>query len=155
MVPTKVKNFIKKQYIKRKYFSHEGSGENIFLIEDDDGLRKMLDLALTSYGYNVVSIKEISEVMEIIHNNDNMMFDLLMGTITSGSLEWLNLLKLLPNQAPDLPVLLTCGYLEYNKRDQYTGITLLIKPYTVNELLSTIESILKQNDNFKMSKKNA
>ena len=114
------------------------------MIDDDPDLRDAAVEALRTFGFDVVAAESAARRLEILGNGETVdlaAVDFLMPEM--NGIEFIRHARLL---RPNLPCLLVTGYADVGKLgDALTGgITILRKPYRVNDLAATIDHLLEQ-----------
>jgi PAS domain S-box-containing protein len=113
-----------------------GAGEIILLVEDDSEVRGTTSDVLEKCGYQVIEATSVQEAMEILGRRQDVAL-VLSDIIMPGRLTGYDLYKLLQQNHPGLPVLLTSGY----PRDAIPRSVsiddvpaIIAKPFDVDEL---------------------
>jgi PAS domain S-box-containing protein len=131
-------------------FSAEGAkvdeAARILLIDDEATFLRMMERALSSFGYRVNSFRSPLEGLQA-YQSDPESYDLV---ITDLDLPWLDghsVAKQVREKNPDIPIILVSGCnwkLEAPESDfrHFTGI--LTKPFSLDEMQSTISEALKK-----------
>lgn len=120
--------------------------EKIYVIEDDENIRNLVQIALKGYGYEAEAFETAEEGLEALGKEkpDLMLFDLMLP-----GMDGLSAIKIIRQEKKwkDLPILvLTAKDKEY---DKVTGLDggaddYLTKPFGVLELLARIRSLLRR-----------
>lgn len=117
---------------------------NILVVEDEAAVRTVAEKVLRLQGYETNSASNGAEALEYIEHNiatlDGVLLDLTMPGIPGREV-----LQTIKQKWPELPVILCSGYLiQGNTTDQ--GVCApdaeIPKPYSMSQLVSTIESVL-------------
>jgi CheY-like chemotaxis protein len=117
----------------------DGRGETILVVEDDEDVRQVAVSTLKTLGYGVreaengqaaLSLIDADEAIELVFSDVSM----------PGKLTGADLARELRRQRPDLPVLLTSGFV--SDAEDLDGVELLAKPYRVNDLAQKIRALL-------------
>ncbi|MBI2412996.1 MAG: MEDS domain-containing protein [Deltaproteobacteria bacterium] len=120
-----------------------GNGERVLFIEDEKALRKSVSTALSISGYTVLEAEGAEEAASIFSKEgaDLVMTDLVLhgknGVAIAGELSAKN---------PGLPVIVTSGYMDTESEwplIKEKGFRFLQKPFSLNELLKTIKTALR------------
>jgi PAS domain S-box-containing protein len=116
----------------------------VLIVDDDDQVREMAQLQLTSVGYEVIVASNSAEALEILARIPNI--DLLFSDIAMpGLLNGREMVEEAKKIRPDIKVLLTSGYFEGGvTSDSFPdSIPLLMKPYRKKALAEKIAEVLK------------
>ncbi len=121
----------------------EGKGENILIVEDEEGVRIFLKEALLAHKYNVLEAKNGREAMEILEkeNIDLVITDLIMPEMNGEELY-----EKIKEKKPEIKFIFTSGYTDDHisqKNVLNEGINFLSKPYSLNDLFLMIKKVLK------------
>jgi len=118
----------------------------ILVVEDDVFSRQLTTKLLTLSGYEVDAAADGEAAWQALgaHSYDLMITDNKMPKVSG-----VELLKKLRAARMDLPVIMATGTLpeeEFTRRPWLHPAATLIKPYTVDEMLSTVERVLRKAD---------
>jgi CheY-like chemotaxis protein/PAS domain-containing protein len=123
-------------------------GPAILLVEDEDGIRALIEKALTRAGYQVFSAPWAEEALSLAQQLDKPA-DLLISDIVMPGAGGREVAEQLRARWPALRVLFISGHHDDPILQQQilsgraAGVTLLLrKPFTLNELLSSVETLL-------------
>ena len=117
----------------------------IYLVEDDDNIRKLISYALTKEGYDVKGFATPGEFWKEYRVGGP---DLVMLDIMLPEEDGLSILKKLRNGSQSLPiVMLTAKDSEF---DKVTGLDLgaddyIVKPFGMTELISRVRAVLRRS----------
>jgi len=123
----------------------QGNGEQLLLVEDENGIRKLLESTLRDANYQVTSAVSAEEALAIIESW-NEPFDLLISDVILPELSGVQLVEELRDRGIDIRVVLISGFaLEQTQRDYIVEheIQLLPKPFSGDDLLGFIKPELK------------
>jgi two-component system, cell cycle sensor histidine kinase and response regulator CckA len=118
--------------------------ETILLVEDEQGVRAFIGLALKRFGYQVLEADSAESALVLIEQ-DRRPIHLLLTDVILPKMGGRDLAARLGDVRPGLPVLFMSGYTE-----QFTtaggflepGVQLLEKPFTAHALLTRVRHIL-------------
>ncbi|MFC0154439.1 response regulator [Xanthomonas dyei] len=114
----------------------------VFVVEDGDGTRQLSCLVLESYGFTCRSAGSVEEALALIDSDPRV--DVLFSDIHfPGGLTGVDLALKTAHAPYNLPVLLTSGLaVEYVEEILPDGVAFLEKPYTPEQLLTAIRSVM-------------
>jgi CheY-like chemotaxis protein len=122
--------------------SPKGS-ETILLVDDEEGVRKLVQAVLKSNGYEVLEAANGSAAMSVYEKNGHKI-DMVLTDVVMPHMSGFELGKQLGERAPGLKVLYMSGY-----RDNAIGagggetpVAFLHKPFTPDTLLSKVREVL-------------
>ena len=121
---------------------------NILLVEDEDTLREFVSKALVRNGYEVSAAASAKEAQEIFEKEGGA-FHLVFSDVVLPDETGLQLADRLLSAKPDLPVLLTSGYMNHKSRWPRIverGFRFLQKPYSIRNLLRYLRDVLEVDD---------
>ena len=122
--------------------SGEEGFKTIMIVEDNYQVRSLTVSILSKYGYQVISVENAEEALQILREKKDSC-DLLLTDIVMPGMNGWELFKESRKLNPELPVLFMSGYsddfLSDTDRDKYNFIQ---KPFTINQLLKAISSSL-------------
>jgi DNA-binding NtrC family response regulator len=122
----------------------------ILLVEDDHSLRELMLNLLQGHGYTVLASANVSDAVNLAQDAKSEV-DLLLSDVVLPDLSGDELSALLRNLRPNLRVLLTSEYAgdlitRYQSIDP--TMTLIAKPFTRRGLLSTIDRVLRADNQY-------
>ena len=123
----------------------QGSGERILVVEDRANVRAAATIALRRNGYTVFSVSSLKNALDV-YDKEKENFQLIFTDIVLPDGSGLDLVSQLISREPDLKILLCSGFA--NQKDQWDEIRkkeyrFLPKPYTLPELLQTVNIVLQ------------
>lgn len=118
--------------------------KKILAVDDSNSVRKMVEFALKSRGYNVTTASDGQDALELLEKNQ---YDLVVLDINMPNLDGISVLKTV-REHPDrgsLPVLMLTTEGQESDRDR--ALTLgatdyMVKPFKPTELLERVEKLL-------------
>ncbi|MDP2920347.1 MAG: response regulator [Dehalococcoidia bacterium] len=115
----------------------------ILVIDNEENLRKILQVNLTASGYEVITASNGEEGLALMEREkpDLVLLDIKMPGISGW--EVLNILNSRPN-LKDIPVIIMTAFLKSTEeaRMKTTGVTgFLAKPFDVQELLDQVGKV--------------
>jgi PAS domain S-box-containing protein len=110
----------------------------VLLVEDDDEVRHLAQLVLKDLGCTVHATASAEEALKTLERREPI--DLLFtDVIMPGGMNGVQLCEIAKNMRPELPILLTTGYMdEFSEKDKQHKFHVLAKPYTQRELAEKI-----------------
>jgi two-component system chemotaxis response regulator CheY len=130
----------------------------ILVVDDSNNVRQLVEFALKSKGYTVVTARDGQEALEILEygvsagrpqsgQSRAMQFDLVILDIKMPRLDGLSLLKVMREQAEwaSLPILMLTAERQDADRDRalVLGATdYIVKPFKSTELLERVAALL-------------
>lgn len=118
--------------------------DNIYLVEDDDNIRKLLCYALKKEGYNAVGFALPSEFYAEYRNKKA---DLILLDIMLPEEDGLNILKKIRADDKFVPVIMLTA--KDSEFDKVTGLDMgaddyIAKPFGMTELVSRIRAVMRR-----------
>jgi len=114
----------------------------ILIIEDDKQVRDSVSLSLESVGYEVM---EAATCQEGLQNHKTFGASVIISDEVSLESQGGVILRGICQQSPDIPLITLTGTIRMKSDIQPTGPTsphTLQKPFTLDELLATVQSAL-------------
>ncbi|MCX7905471.1 MAG: response regulator [Elusimicrobiales bacterium] len=124
----------------QKVLSHKV--KKILICEDDEGLRRFVERILKENGYLVVSCSKINEMINILKNEN---IDLIFTDIELEDGNSFDLINRIKMSYPQIKIIFNSGYVDSKSRwyeIEKKGFKFIQKPYTIRELINTIEEEL-------------
>jgi DNA-binding NtrC family response regulator len=116
----------------------------ILVVEDDRDIRRLNTEALINSGYHVDAAEDGAAAWNTLQYNG---YDLLVTDNDMPKITGVDLLKKLHAAHLALPVILATGMLprdEFARHPWIQPVAVLIKPYTIDELLVTVRKVLSE-----------
>jgi PAS domain S-box-containing protein len=116
----------------------------VLVVEDNDDVRELAESVLLAAGYAVRTAASGEQALDLV--NGGARVDLLFtDVIMPGGMNGLELVEKLRQQRPELPVLVTTGYMdELPARERSRGLDILAKPYRHEDLLKRVQAALEK-----------
>lgn len=114
--------------------------ETILLVEDEDGVRHVVETMLQRRGYKVLSSSCAADALAIAHRHAGAI-DLLITDIVMPGMSGRELAELLITQRPDMRVLYVSGY--GNTLESQSRAAFLQKPFSTEDLAVKIREVLQ------------
>ena len=122
-----------------------GNSAHILVVDDDLGLRELLDRYFAGHGYRVTTVPSGRQMREVLANHR---VDLIVLDLMLPGDDGLTLCRnLRANQAYDIPILMLTA--RGDEADRIVGLEMgaddyLTKPFAPRELLARIRSVLRR-----------
>lgn len=114
----------------------------ILVVDDEEPIRRTLDLILTRHGFQVVTADSGSEAVAVVGRGR---IDLILSDIHMPGLPGTELLKYLHERQIEPPVVFMSGDRSAKtKALDIPGATFLSKPFTASDLLGAVTAKLPQ-----------
>jgi len=117
----------------------------ILVVEDDGPGGRAIALALKTAGHEVMNAGDGTEALELLSMHD---FELVITDLLMPNLSGQNLINTIRLKWPDMPIILTSGYLSQDLGKAIIDGTaaFLQKPFTPTALLMTVERLLPKSN---------
>jgi|SRR5689334_3137851 two-component system, chemotaxis family, chemotaxis protein CheY len=117
----------------------------ILTVDDSAAMRQMVEVTLTSAGYDVEQARDGREALDIAHNTS---FDLVITDVNMPEMDGLTLVRQLRGMPgykhTPLLVLTTEGTTERKMEGREAGATgWIVKPFNPDKLLATVAKVLR------------
>jgi two-component system cell cycle sensor histidine kinase/response regulator CckA len=123
---------------------HQGEGELVLIVEDDQGLSNALRDTYQDAGYQVVSARGGKRGLEIIQQ-EGVKISLVISDIMIPELDGIDMIQRARESFPDLRCIFITGHTDQISRidlDGDSNTRLLVKPFTMQDLLSLSLDVL-------------
>jgi CheY-like chemotaxis protein len=116
----------------------------VMVIDDEEIVLRTTSAALRSRGYDVLTAPGGKKALDLLLKGSEVslvILDLTMPVLTGEQL-----IPMIQNARPEISIILSSGYSEVEIQRRFTssGIAgVLQKPYTIGDLMSKIEGVLK------------
>lgn len=121
-----------------------GQGELILVVDDEPAILEIIKTSLEAHNYKaIVASDGIEAIASYVKNIDKI--SAVLMDIMLPSLDGLTAIRTLRKINPQVKIIASSGLLSDNKLSAVTSIgvnTFLLKPYTVNELLLSLQKVL-------------
>ena len=120
-----------------------GHGEKILVIDDERAFQEIIRAIFTKFGYRVLTASDGTEAVALFaqHKND---IDLVLTDMVMPFLDGPATINALRRLDPDIRIIAVSGMSENEKQaEELTGTEFLLKPFTTERLLATVERTLK------------
>lgn len=126
--------------------AQQGTG-TVLVVEDDSDVLDLVVTQLGDLGYTTLTAESGPEALEILQSPQNTVDLLLTDVVMPGGMTGPDLARAARAMRPDLPVVLTSGYIANNAAgddESAAGFPLLSKPYQREDLARTIAQALNR-----------
>ena len=116
---------------------------NVLLVEDDLTVAGLTTQMLESIGISVVHVKSAAAALDVLAETreiDIVFSDVMMP----GGMSGVELAREIRKRHPELPIVLTTGYIEAARSAVTEGLEVLVKPYPLEVLSATLMAHLPQ-----------
>jgi DNA-binding NtrC family response regulator len=123
-----------------------GSGEHVLYVDDDETMLVMVQRLLERAGYRVSSFQSAKEALAEVRNHPGT-YDFVLTDFNMPELSGLEVAQALQRIRPDLPVVMSSGYITEDlvSQAQLAGVRgLLEKQNTFQELCGLVERVLAE-----------
>jgi two-component system, cell cycle sensor histidine kinase and response regulator CckA len=115
--------------------------ETILLVEDEDGVRHVVETMLKRHGYQVLSSASSTDALGVAERHPGVI-DLLVTDVVMPGMSGRKMAECVLAQRPAMKVLYVSGYGE--SLDSEAKTTFLQKPFTTDELALKIREVLRE-----------
>jgi len=132
--------------------TNETKATTVLVVDDDMYVLESVVALLTQFGYSVLPCHNGEEALQKIKSND---FDAILTDIKMPVMSGIELLEIIHNLNPDIPVILMTAYAELDiavEAIKKGAFDFIIKPYKPAYLLHSIEKGVKYNRLVQMEK---
>ena len=115
----------------------------ILIAEDDDGIRELILTTLRRRGFTVLSAVDGRQAMDLIAARD-LSIDVLVSDVAMPEIGGIELLGLARERRPEMALVMMSGTnrLELRSDAIASDVTLLEKPFTLNDLTDAIDAAI-------------
>lgn len=117
--------------------------KTILVVDDEPEIRKLVTAMLTRSGYNVLSADSGENAVRLFRNNPHT--DLLLTDVVAPGMSGPMIADEIAALKPGIKVLFMSGFDGTQVVQQYVidkGYSLLIKPFTIDQLQRKVQSVL-------------
>jgi CheY-like chemotaxis protein len=120
-----------------------GGDETVLVVDDNEGIRRIVKRQLTELGYRVVEAGTAGEALDMLRREPIAL--LFTDIVMPGGMDGIELAREAVAKWPGLKVVLTSGFPEarmHGANEAISGLRLLSKPYRRYDLARTVRDIL-------------
>ena len=118
-----------------------GRGHRILIVEDNEDVGKFSTELLQDLGYGTRRADNAKQALALLAA-DQGAFDMVFSDVIMPGMNGVEMAKIIREQYPDLPVVLTSGYSSVLAENTHHGFALIQKPYSVEELSRTLRKAI-------------
>lgn len=120
----------------------KGHNTRIMVVDDDEGIRHLLSIALSGMGYDVITAGSGNEALNLSLKSS---FALVLTDLEMPGMDGWNLASRIKNRFPGTPVILMTGYAKKDVMERLKGSSVdyvIFKPFRLEEILKTAQKML-------------
>jgi signal transduction histidine kinase/ActR/RegA family two-component response regulator len=125
--------------VPRRGAQRAGTRGRVLLVEDDLTVAALTTEMLSSVGYSVLHAKSAPAALEAVAA-DRKMDIVFSDVMMPGGMSGVDLAREVRRKRPDLPVVLTTGYIEVARTAMSEGLEVLVKPYQLEALARILDA---------------
>jgi PAS domain S-box-containing protein len=118
---------------------HQGSRGAVMLVEDDTTVAMLTTETLKNIGYRVLHVKSAAAALEAL-SGDSKIDIVFSDVMMPGGMSGVDLAREIRKRRPQLPVVLTTGYIEVARTAMAEGLEVLVKPYQADALARILDA---------------
>jgi two-component system response regulator FlrC len=119
-----------------------GHSRRIMVVDDDEGIRHILSMALFGMGYEAVDASSGTEALNLLLKSS---FALVLTDLEMPGMDGWNLASRIKNRFPNIPVILMTGHAREDVMERMKGSSVdyvIFKPFRLEDILKTAEKLL-------------
>jgi CheY-like chemotaxis protein len=120
----------------------KGHKRRIMVVDDDEGMRHILSIALSRMGYEVLAAGSGTEALNLFLKNS---FTLVLTDLEMPGMDGWNLAYRIKKRFPGIPVVLITGYAKEAVMERIKGSSVdyvIFKPFLLEDILKTVQKML-------------
>ena len=122
----------------------------VLLIDDDAEVRRIVHLALTKDGYDVVEATDGAEAIEAIRTGDNpLLTDVIICDVRMPQVNGIEAVAFFREQFPSVPIIVLTGYPDTNLATSFLKqgvMEYLVKPIEKEKLIATVNAMQHRSE---------
>ena len=127
--------------------SAQGGGETLLLVDDEPDLREVTARFLGGAGYRVLSAADAAEALRLLDRHDHPIAAMITDVVMPG-MNGRQLARVAKQRRPELRVVFVSGFAEALIDESGNNLEpdslIVAKPYTRDQLLAGVQSVLRQ-----------
>jgi CheY-like chemotaxis protein len=120
----------------------KGHNRRIMVVDDDEGIRYLLSIALSGIGYDVVTASSGTEALNLSLKSS---FALVLTDLEMPGMDGWNLATRIKDKFPHIPVILMTGHANEDVMKRMKGGSVdyvIFKPFRLKDILKTAQKML-------------
>jgi len=120
----------------------KGHNRRIMVVDDDEGMRHILSMALSGMGYEAVAASSGTEALNLLLKSS---FALVLTDLEMPGMDGLNLASHIKDKFSDIPVVLMTGQAKEDVMERMKGNyvdDVIFKPFRLEDILKTVQKML-------------
>ena len=114
--------------------------QSILIVDDEELLRTMGEMVLSSYGYDVITASNGRAALDLLEKEDATEIDLVVTDLVMPHMDGYALIENLKKHQPDLRIICCSG--NFRPSNKELGITYLQKPFDSMDLVRAVKKVL-------------
>ena len=124
----------------------DNSTARVLFIDDEESIVNSVQKLLNRIGYTVTGISDAREALALFKTNKDL-YDIVLTDQIMPDMSGDVLVKVLRIIRPDIPIVICSGYSHEINHEADNKTAYLLKPVSINEYVTVIEKLLKDNGN--------
>jgi len=116
------------------------TNNRILVVEDEPGVRALINRILSREGYDVVMASSGAEALRLLDEMEDI--DLVVSDIVMPGMKGTEMVRTIHQDRPELPILYVTGYPQEDDLTLGPNERLLLKPFNQRDLLSNVSEAL-------------
>ncbi|MBI5233871.1 MAG: response regulator [Deltaproteobacteria bacterium] len=118
----------------------------ILVIDDENSIRNVLRIHLSSAGYSVITASNGRDGLEAASAED---IDLVMCDLKLPDMSGIDIINILKVRSPDMPIIAISGFIDENLIEEVkktSAVEYLKKPFQKQEVISLVKKVIGKNE---------
>jgi len=127
--------------------SSNAGNEHILLVDDEESIVKLGEIALEDHGYRVTGLQDSTQALNLFKVNPDD-FDLVITDMAMPKMIGTELSQKILEVRPDIPIIIWSGYSEKLDKEKATNLKVskfLDKPILVTDLIKNVRELLEKS----------